>query len=150
MKLKNGMYWFALLINWYLIFYNFPKLKSRIFGTVTTPYIKSQKSNDNSIIRIKLNVLNIFLSKSDSWFKKKSIKNAEILSISFVLVRSKGILKLLFSDLKSIISKKIISMVDMRNSGQGHEISVTIPNNILSENSIEIIEQNVIKEYEFR
>ena len=38
----------------------------------------------------------------------------------------------------------------MRYSGQGHEIFVTIPNNILSENSIEIIELNFIKEYEFR
>lgn len=38
----------------------------------------------------------------------------------------------------------------MRYSGQGHEISVIIPNDILSEKSIEIIEQNFIKEYEFR
>ena len=45
---------------------------------------------------------------------------------------------------------EITRVVDMRYSGQGHEISVTIPNNILSENSIEIIEQNFIKEYEFR
>ena len=38
----------------------------------------------------------------------------------------------------------------MRYSGQGHKISVTIPNGILSENSIEIIEGNFIKEYEIR
>ena len=44
----------------------------------------------------------------------------------------------------------ITRVVDMRYSGQGHEISVTIPNDILSEDSIEIIEQNFIKEYEFR
>ena len=44
----------------------------------------------------------------------------------------------------------ITRIVDMRYSGQGHEISVIIPNGILSENSIEIIEQNFIKEYEFR
>ncbi len=44
----------------------------------------------------------------------------------------------------------ITRVVDMRYSGQGHEISVTIPNGILSENSIDIIEQNFVKEYEFR
>ena len=44
----------------------------------------------------------------------------------------------------------ITRVVDMRYSGQGHEISVTIPNDILSEDSIEIIEQNFIKEYKFR
>jgi N-methylhydantoinase A len=44
----------------------------------------------------------------------------------------------------------ITRVVDMRYSGQGHEISVTIPNGILSEDSIEIIEQNFVKEYEFR
>ncbi len=44
----------------------------------------------------------------------------------------------------------ISRMVDMRYSGQGHEISVIIPNGMLSENSIEIIEQNFINEYEFR
>ena len=44
----------------------------------------------------------------------------------------------------------ITRAVDMRYSGQGHEISVTILNGILSENSIETIEQNFIKEYEFR
>jgi N-methylhydantoinase A len=41
-------------------------------------------------------------------------------------------------------------VADMRYSGQGHEISVTIPNGVLSENSIEIIEANFIKEYEIR
>ena len=44
----------------------------------------------------------------------------------------------------------ITRVVDMRYSGQGHEISVTIPNGILSEDSIEIIERNFEKEYEFR
>lgn len=53
---------------------------------------------------------------------------------------NEGILKLLFCGLKSIIPRKIKRVVVMRNSGQGHEIFVTIPNNILSENSIEIIE----------
>ncbi|MDZ7897597.1 MAG: hypothetical protein U5N85_06160 [Arcicella sp.] len=41
-------------------------------------------------------------------------------------------------------------VADMRYSGQGHEISVTIPNGTLSEISIEIIEANFIKEYEIR
>ena len=53
---------------------------------------------------------------------------------------NEGILKLLFCGLKSIIPRKIKRVVGMSYSGQGHEISVTIPNNILSENSIEIIE----------
>jgi N-methylhydantoinase A len=48
-------------------------------------------------------------------------------------------------------SEGIVTRVaDMRYSGQGHEISVTIPNGILSENSIQIIEENFVKEYEFR
>lgn len=44
----------------------------------------------------------------------------------------------------------VTRVIDMRYSGQGHEISVTIPNGILSELSIEIIEQSFTKEYEFR
>lgn len=44
----------------------------------------------------------------------------------------------------------ISRVADMRYSGQGHDISVTIPNGLLSENSIEIIEANFIKEYEIR
>jgi N-methylhydantoinase A/oxoprolinase/acetone carboxylase beta subunit len=38
----------------------------------------------------------------------------------------------------------------MRYSGQGHEISVHIPNGVLSEQSIAIIENNFVKEYELR
>jgi N-methylhydantoinase A len=41
-------------------------------------------------------------------------------------------------------------VADMRYSGQGHEISVTIPNGILSTDSIQVIEESFVKEYEFR
>lgn len=49
------------------------------------------------------------------------------------------------------ISGGLVSRVaDMRYSGQGHEISVEIPNGSLSENSVAAIEQNFKKEYQLR
>ncbi|MCU0467588.1 MAG: hydantoinase/oxoprolinase family protein [Arcicella sp.] len=44
----------------------------------------------------------------------------------------------------------VTRVADMRYSGQGHEISVHIPNGVLSEQSIAVIENNFIKEYELR
>ncbi len=41
-------------------------------------------------------------------------------------------------------------IADMRYSGQGHEISVEIPNGVLSENSLAEIEENFKKEYHLR
>ncbi|MFN4145203.1 MAG: hydantoinase/oxoprolinase family protein [Runella sp.] len=41
-------------------------------------------------------------------------------------------------------------IADMRYSGQGHEISVEIPNGILNENSLEEIEKNFRNEYSLR
>jgi N-methylhydantoinase A len=45
---------------------------------------------------------------------------------------------------------KVTRIADMRYSGQGHEISVKIPNGKLSEASLAEIEANFIKEYELR
>jgi N-methylhydantoinase A/oxoprolinase/acetone carboxylase beta subunit len=44
----------------------------------------------------------------------------------------------------------ITRTADMRYSGQGHEISVEIPNGILSDESIARIEENFKKEYQLR
>jgi N-methylhydantoinase A/oxoprolinase/acetone carboxylase beta subunit len=44
----------------------------------------------------------------------------------------------------------VTRMADMRYSGQGHEISVEIPNGTLSENSLAVIEANFKKEYHLR
>ncbi len=65
-------------------------------------------------------------------------------------MEAEGIAFLESSEMKTDCNPTTRRMADMRYSGQGHEISVEIPNGVLSENSLTEIESNFKKEYQMR